>query len=84
MLRGRFYSDNYEYYIKTAKSSIFNQNATISSSFGSFHENIDNNENSIFEVRNDGVFLPNIPTSDPVNAGQLWLDGTTLKVSAGE
>ena len=45
---------------------------------------LDNNENSIFEVRNDGVFLPNIPTSDPVNAGQLWLDGTTLKVSAGE
>ena len=44
---------------------------------------LDNNENSIFEVRNDGVFLPNIPTSDPVNAGQLWLNGTTLKVSAG-
>jgi len=43
----------------------------------------DNNSNNIFEVRNDGVFLPNIPTSDPVNAGQLWLDGTTLKVSAG-
>jgi hypothetical protein len=44
---------------------------------------IDNNANRIFDVRNDGVFLPNIPTSDPVNAGQLWLDGDTLKVSAG-
>jgi len=44
---------------------------------------MDNNANRIFDVRNDGVFLPNIPTSDPVNAGQLWLDGTTLKVSAG-
>jgi hypothetical protein len=44
---------------------------------------MDNNANRIFDVRNDGVFLPNIPTVDPVNAGQLWLDGTTLKVSAG-
>jgi hypothetical protein len=44
---------------------------------------MDNNANRIFDVRNDGVFLPNIPTSDPVNAGQLWLDGDTLKVSAG-
>ena len=44
---------------------------------------LDNNATNIFEVRNDGVFLPNIPTSDPVNAGQLWLDGTTLKVSVG-
>lgn len=44
---------------------------------------LDNNSTNIFEVRNDGVFLPNIPTSDPVNAGQLWLDGDTLKVSAG-
>jgi hypothetical protein len=44
---------------------------------------LDNNDTRIFDVRNDGVFLPNIPTSDPVNAGQLWLDGTTLKVSAG-
>jgi hypothetical protein len=43
----------------------------------------DNTSASVFEVRNDGVFLPNIPTVDPVNAGQLWLDGTTLKVSAG-
>jgi hypothetical protein len=44
---------------------------------------LDNNSTNIFDVRNDGVFLPNIPTSDPVNAGQLWLDGDTLKVSAG-
>ena len=26
--------------------------------------------------------LDNLPTSDPSNTGQLWLDGTTVKVSA--
>ena len=31
-----------------------------------------------------GVYVfPNLPTSDPVNAGQLWNDAGTLKVSAG-
>jgi len=29
------------------------------------------------------VILPNLPTSDPVVAGQLWNDAGTLKVSAG-
>ena len=29
------------------------------------------------------VVLPNLPTSDPTNAGQLWNDSGTLKVSAG-
>jgi len=27
--------------------------------------------------------LSNLPTSDPSNAGQLWNDSGTLKVSAG-
>lgn len=29
------------------------------------------------------VLMPDLPTADPVNAGQLWNDGGTLKVSAG-
>ena len=29
------------------------------------------------------VIFSNLPTTDPVNAGQLWNDGGTLKVSAG-
>ena len=29
------------------------------------------------------VVFSNLPTTDPVNAGQLWNDGGTLKVSAG-
>ena len=35
-------------------------------------------------VNNSGtVMLPNLPTSDPNNAGQLWNDSGTLKISAG-
>ena len=30
-----------------------------------------------------GVVLPNLPTADPTNAGELWNDSGTLKVSAG-
>ena len=29
------------------------------------------------------VIFNNLPTSDPINVGQLWSDGGTLKVSAG-
>jgi hypothetical protein len=29
------------------------------------------------------VVLPDLPTSDPAVAGQLWNDAGTLKVSAG-
>lgn len=32
---------------------------------------------------NDVVIMSALPTSDPVNAGQLWNDSGTLKVSAG-
>ena len=37
------------------------------------------------EVRMIGevVMVENLPTTDPVNAGQLWNDNGTLKVSAG-
>lgn len=35
-------------------------------------------------VNNSGtVMLPDLPTSDPNNAGQLWNDSGTLKISAG-
>ena len=35
-------------------------------------------------VNNSGtVMLPNLPTSDPNNAGQLWNDSGTLKISSG-
>lgn len=30
-----------------------------------------------------GIVLPGLPTADPVNAGELWNDSGTLKVSAG-
>jgi len=30
-----------------------------------------------------GVYMPNVPTSDPGAAGQLWRDGTDLKISTG-
>jgi hypothetical protein len=29
------------------------------------------------------VMMTNLPTSDPNNAGQLWNDSGTLKISAG-
>jgi hypothetical protein len=43
----------------------------------------DNNNDSQFSVKNLGVFLPNLPTADPLTTNQLWSDGGTLKVSAG-
>ena len=35
------------------------------------------------ELTNSVIVLSALPTSDPVNAGQLWNDSGTLKVSAG-
>ena len=29
------------------------------------------------------VMMPNLPTSDPSNAGQLWRSGNDLKISTG-
>jgi hypothetical protein len=44
----------------------------------------DNNDDVLFDIRNNGLFVgPNIPTTDPLVAGQIWLDVDTLKVSAG-
>ena len=34
-------------------------------------------------ILSGGVVLPNLPTADPTNAGELWNDAGTLKVSAG-
>ena len=39
----------------------------------------DNFEIKNFDIKN----MSNLPTSDPTNAGQLWNDSGTLKVSAG-
>jgi len=36
-----------------------------------------------FIVNSLHVTMPNLPPTDPVNAGQLWNDNGTLKVSAG-
>jgi len=35
------------------------------------------------ENNNGVVTLPNLPTSDPNNYGQVWNDSGTLKISAG-
>lgn len=43
--------------------------------------------NNLYSTGSDGsnnvVILANLPTSDPTNAGQLWNDSGTLKISAG-
>lgn len=44
----------------------------------------DNNEDSILDIRNDGIFVgPNIPTADPLVLGQIWSDNGVLTISAG-
>jgi len=44
----------------------------------------DNSDDTIFEVRNDGLFVgPNIPTADPLVLGQIWSDNGVLTISAG-
>ena len=41
-------------------------------------------ETSLVSIEADGsVIISSLPTSDPTNAGQLWRDGTDLKVSLG-
>ena len=35
------------------------------------------------EIDTQVIVLSNLPTTDPVNAGQLWNDSGTLKISAG-
>lgn len=39
--------------------------------------------NSEVRMVGDVVMIENLPSTDPVNAGQLWNDNGTLKVSAG-
>ena len=69
------YSDN--------KTGLVLNNALSDNEASLFSIN-DNNEDSILDIRNDGIFVgPNIPTADPLVLGQIWLDGDTLKVSAG-
>lgn len=40
-------------------------------------------EASLTLIANSLLFSHGIPTSDPVNAGQIWNDSGTLKISAG-
>jgi len=37
----------------------------------------------VVEFSGTGVFMTDLPTTDPVMAGQLWNDSGTLKISAG-
>tara|TARA_R110002073_G_scaffold147883_5_gene300963 strand:- start:316 stop:534 length:219 start_codon:yes stop_codon:yes gene_type:complete len=37
-----------------------------------------------FELKVGGTTKLNLPTSDPVVAGELWVDSLVVKVSAGE
>ena len=40
-------------------------------------------KSQILQLTTDGeILLPNLPTSDPTNTGELWNDSGTLKVSA--
>lgn len=41
------------------------------------------NSNFVGAIINGTLTVPNLPTLDPLNAGQLWNDSGTLKVSAG-
>ena len=41
------------------------------------------NGNINLQLTNNEVLMPGLPTADPLNAGQLWNDTGTLKVSAG-
>lgn len=57
---------------------------TLLDSTASVYRFEDNNSDVLFDIRNNGLFVgPNIPTADPLVLGQIWLDGDTLKVSAG-
>ena len=57
---------------------------TLLDSTASVYRFEDNNSDVLFDIRNNGLFVgPNIPTADPLEFGQIWLDGDTLKVSAG-
>lgn len=42
-----------------------------------------NNTTGVRVTGSGKVYLENLPTADPVSAGQLWNDSGTLKVSAG-
>ena len=61
------------------KFNVFNK-ATASNEAKYTPMTISSAETSIETI---AVMMPNLPTSDPTNAGQLWNDAGTLKVSAG-
>jgi hypothetical protein len=57
---------------------------TLADNSASLFDIQDNTFASVFEVRNDGIFVgPNIPTADPLVLGQIWSDNGVLTISAG-
>ena len=41
------------------------------------------NVKGTLEINGNVIKFNNLPTSDPTNAGQLWNDSGTLKISSG-
>ena len=39
--------------------------------------------NTNYNIQQVAVLMPNLPTSDPSNAGQLWNSAGDLKISSG-
>lgn len=82
-----FIAQNTEYILYLSKGSYtgiktYNSGASIGfiTKEGSTKFTIESDEVEIDQV---AILLPNIPTSDPSVAGQLWNDSGTVKISAG-
>ena len=73
------------YHIKLGAINGVSSNVTITNHYGIFQEqaNCENVFEGTMTCNNAVVNMPNLPTSDPNVAGQLWNDSGTLKVSAG-
>lgn len=65
-------------------NGITEPNIAVVDSDGDSYIRVGFNSDDIAIVKtNAGLIIDGLPTSDPVNAGQLWNDSGTLKVSAG-
>ena len=51
--------------------------------YGNGNITLDAAANIAIEAGSGVVMMAGLPTSDPSNAGQLWNDSNTLKISAG-
>ena len=78
---------------KTGTTTVLQGDAdvTIGSSGGTGTISLTTHTSTPFKIENDDsitmsptkIVMSNLPTSDPSNAGQLWNDSGTLKISAG-